>query len=71
MTEQDDRERLIKVEAKYEALKEQFHSFKDEVTRTLERLIHDVQDIKLTIAKYLGGFTVVIALIEVALKKLL
>jgi hypothetical protein len=64
-SDDDTRDRLIRLETKQES-----------VTRDIEWLIQevksvklDVQDIKLTLAKYLGGFLVVVAIIEVLVKK--
>ena len=68
-TDRDLRDRLARAEQNHLNLKENFTSFKDEVTRKLETLIDDVQGIKVTIAKWMGGFAVVFAIIEVAVKK--
>lgn len=72
------RDRLIKVETNHENLrdshnvtKSEFGQFKKEMLDKFDELSTDVNSVKMTIAKYLGGFAVILFVGEFALKFLL
>ena len=74
----DLKERLVRSETHHQNLKEQFHAFKDEtkeefntLSKKIDLMMEQVSDIRMVIAKYLGGGAVLIFLAEVALKKFL
>jgi hypothetical protein len=83
--EQDIRDRLIRVEQDMKNNKEIFHVFKTdefgnlksdvqvmrkELNEKIDDLINSVSTINITIAKWIGGFTVVIFFVELMAKKL-
>lgn len=69
------RDRIIRLEADHTNLKDshnvtkvEFAAFKKEMLEKFDELSHEIGDIKLTLAKYLGGFTVVLFVSQLALK---
>jgi hypothetical protein len=71
------RDRLARTETNHQNLKEQFSEFKvdtqgefNTLTKKIDLMMEQVGTIKVTIARYVGGCSVLIFLAELLLKKL-